>query len=82
VRPETTQCNGPELHTQVCPPEPEATTVYAVIGAPPFEDGADHDTVADPFDATAVTPIGGPGVVSTTSLTAEEELPTLFVSPP
>ena len=37
-------------------------TVYEVIDDPPF-DGADHDTVADPFPATADTPVGAPGAV-------------------
>ena len=37
-------------------------TVYEVIDDPPF-DGADHDTVADPFPATADTPDGAPGAV-------------------
>ena len=37
-------------------------TVYDVIVDPPF-DGADQLTVADPFPATADTPVGAPGAV-------------------
>jgi hypothetical protein len=42
----------------------DEVTEYPVIGAPPSEAGADHDTVADSTPATANTPFGAPGTVT------------------
>jgi hypothetical protein len=39
-------------------------TVYDVIGLPPLEAGAVHDTVACPAPAVAVTPVGAPGAAA------------------
>jgi hypothetical protein len=44
-----------------CPPG-DAVTVYPVMGTPPFVEGAVQLTVACAFPATAVTPVGAPGV--------------------
>jgi hypothetical protein len=45
-----------------------ARTVYDVIAAPPFEDGADHVTVADASPAVADTAVGAPGTVAGTTV--------------
>lgn len=45
---------------QVRPPG-EAVTVYAVIGRPPVEDGADQVTPAEASRAIAEIPVGAPG---------------------
>ena len=42
----------------------ELVTVYEVMLAPPVLLGAAQDTVADPFELTAVTLIGAPGTVA------------------
>jgi hypothetical protein len=59
-RPVTVQVVVPEV-VQVKPPGDEVT-VYPVMGAPPLEPGAVHDTV-DWLLAldVAVTPVGAPG---------------------
>ena len=44
-------------------------TVYDVIVDPPLL-GADQLTVADPFPATADTPLGAPGTVGPVGVTA------------
>jgi hypothetical protein len=41
--------------------EGEDVTVYPEISAPPFDAGADQDTLACAFPAVAVTPVGDPG---------------------
>ena len=41
----------------------ELVAVYEVILAPPLLTGAVHDTVAEPFEATADTPVGAPVTV-------------------
>jgi len=46
---------------------PEEVTVYDVMSAPPFEAGAVHETEAEPFPATADTPLGAPGTVDGTA---------------
>jgi hypothetical protein len=38
-----------------------------VIGLPPSDDGATHDTVACPSPGTAVTAVGAPGAVAAAS---------------
>ena len=58
--PVTTQASGPEDQVQVLPPG-VAVTVYPVIGEPPFEAGADHDTSTAALPATAVGAIGAVG---------------------
>ena len=45
---------------QTCPPE--ALTVYPVIGEPPSDAGAVHETAAPIFPAMAVTALGAPGL--------------------
>ena len=54
-----------------------------MIGDPPFENGADHDTVALPLPATALGPTGGPGrddgVIGDVALEAMES-PLAFVA--
>lgn len=62
MRPVTLQERAPTLQVQVFPPG-EAVTVYFVITAPPFDNGANHDTVTEPFAATPVTERGAPGIV-------------------
>ena len=47
----------------VTPPGSDVT-VYFVIGLPPSEDGAIHDTTARPFPGVADTPVGAPGAVT------------------
>jgi hypothetical protein len=66
----------------VNPPTFEVT-VYEVIADPPLLAGAVNVTVAEPLPATAVTPVGDPGVVSgVTELEAVEDalVPTAFVA--
>ena len=62
----------------VCPPAPDAETVYCVIGLPPSLPGATHDTVACALPAMAVTPVGAAGdvpPVTSVSTTACVALP-------
>src|SRR5437870_5089703 len=63
-RPETVALVASEPTTTVTPPG-LAVTTYPVIGRPPVEDGAVHETVASsPLDAsTDVTAVGAPGAV-------------------
>jgi len=42
-------------------------TVYPVVGLPPVEEGAIHDTAASAFPDTADTDLGTPGVVAGTT---------------
>jgi hypothetical protein len=35
-----------------------------MTGEPPSDPGGDQDTVADPFPAIALTPVGAPGAVA------------------
>jgi hypothetical protein len=42
-------------------------TVYPVVGLPPVEAGATHDTAACAFPDTADTDLGTPGVVAGTT---------------
>ena len=53
----------------VAPPG-DAVTVYPVMGEPPLEAGAVHDTVANAFPATADTAVGAPGAVGPVGVTA------------
>lgn len=58
-------------------------TVYVVIEDPPFETGAENETVASPFPLTAVTLVGAPGAVTgiTEFVAVDGELvPTAFVA--
>jgi hypothetical protein len=41
----------------------DGVTVYPVITEPPFEAGAVHEIVTEFVPATAVTPVGAPGIV-------------------
>ena len=55
-----------------------------MIGLPPLE-GAVHDTVALPFPATALTPVGAPGAACAWGVTALDGadaalVPTLLVA--
>lgn len=69
------QLSGPLDQVQVFPPGDEVT-VYFEITAPPFETGADHDTVTAPFPALAMTAVGAPGsALGTTLELAAEMLP-------
>ena len=61
--PLTVHSSGPLVHSHVCPPPPEAVTVYRVIVAPPSEPGAAQRTTAWPLPAVADTLVGMPGVV-------------------
>ena len=61
VNPDTTAEVAPDVDA-VAPPG-VAVTVYPVIAEPPLDAGADHDTVAAAFPATAPTPVGAPGTV-------------------
>lgn len=82
VNPITLQLNDPVVHVQVFPPGDEVT-VYLVITAPPFESGADQDTVTEPFPATPVTDRGAPGTVRGLTLELAEDtapLPAAFVA--
>ena len=45
----------------VCPPAPDAETVYCVIGLPPSLPGATHVRLAEVFPATAATLVGALG---------------------
>ena len=56
------QESAPALQVQVLPLG-DAVTVYLVITAPPFDSGASHETVTEPFAATPVTDRGAPGIV-------------------
>ena len=58
VRPVTV--HGDDEHVPVIPPG-EDVAVYAVIVAPPFEDGAVKATVACVLPAVAVPIVGAPG---------------------
>jgi hypothetical protein len=60
----TVQESGPLDHVQVFVTSPTAVTVYPVMAEPPSLAGTVQETVAEVFPATAVTPSGGPGVVS------------------
>jgi len=62
VRPGTLQESAPTLQVQVLPPG-DAVTTYELITAPPFDNGANQDTVTDPLPATLVTDRGAPGTV-------------------
>ena len=62
VSPVTVHVNGPLDQAQVFPPGDDVT-VYLVITAPPFDSGASHETVTEPFAATPVTDRGAPGIV-------------------
>jgi len=46
------------------PPDGTDETEYDVTGAPPSSAGADHDTVAEAFPATAATAVGSEGVTA------------------
>ena len=59
VRPETAQESAPVV-SHVKPPGSE-TTSYAVTGLPPLNGGAPHETIAEPLEASALTPTGGSG---------------------
>jgi hypothetical protein len=65
VRPVTVQLVDAEVHWS----EPgDEVTVYPVIAAPPFEDGAVHDTTDWPFALElAETEVGAPGTVDGTA---------------
>jgi hypothetical protein len=68
----------------VAPPG-DAVTVYAVIGAPPLDAGAVHDTVANALPGTAATAVGAPGAVGAVGVTAVDGAdagpgPTTFVA--
>ncbi len=83
VKPPTTADVAPEI-VAVAPPG-LAVTVYDVIGLPPVEAGATHDTVADVLPATAVTDVGAPGTVGALGVTGAEgadgaPVPTLFAA--
>jgi len=62
VRPLTVHESGPAVQVHVLPPGLDVA-VYPVIGAPPFDGGADHETATWASPATAVTLVGAPGVV-------------------
>ena len=81
VRPGTVAVNAPVV-VAVAPPG-LAVTVYPVTGEPPLLAGADHDTSACQFPATAVTPVGAPGTVfGVTAVLADEavEVPAALVA--
>jgi len=42
----------------------DGVTLYPVIGEPPFEAGALHETVAELIPATAETPVGAPATIA------------------
>ena len=63
VRPVTV--HGDDEHVPVIPPG-EDVAVYAVIVAPPFEDGAVKATVACVLPAVAVPMVGAPGTLALT----------------
>jgi hypothetical protein len=72
---------GDEPPVAVCPPL--EVTVYEVIADPPFETGAENETVASPSPRTAVTLVGASGVVAgVTELLATEAVlvPTALVA--
>ena len=56
---------------QACPRP--SVTEYVVIGEPPSEDGADHDTVTWPSPATTEVIVGAPGTVTGATGVAESE---------
>jgi hypothetical protein len=57
---------------QVYPPGDEVT-VYEEIVEPPFDEGADHDTVAEFSPATALTEVGAPGTDPTAEMVHASE---------
>ena len=77
VRPEQDAVSPVTTHD---PPAGDEVTVYPVIGEPPSEEGATHDTTADPLPATAVTNVGADGTVAgiTALLTPAAEEPARF----
>jgi hypothetical protein len=54
----------PPVPVRVAPP-PVHDTVYAVMLAPPFDDGAVNAILADAFPAVAVPMVGAPGTLTT-----------------
>jgi len=60
VRAVMVQISGPLDQEQVLPPG-DAVTTYAVITAPPFDNGSIHDTITELFAAVPVTEVGDPG---------------------
>jgi hypothetical protein len=65
---------------QVAPPG-NAVAVYAVMGEPPFDDGAIQETVAFPLPATVETFVGGPGTAADVTVGESElavEKPAMF----
>ena len=78
---------APDTTTGVPATDPaNGVTVYDEIAAPPSDDGADHDTTAEAFPATADTPDGAPGTVAggagVTALEGEDSgpVPIAFVA--
>jgi len=69
---------------QACPRP--SVTEYVVMGEPPSEDGAVHDTVTWPSPATTEVIVGAPGTVNGATGVAESEtaedapVPTAFVA--
>jgi hypothetical protein len=80
VRPVTLQVSAPVV-VHVLPPG-EEVTVYPVIGVPPFEAGASHETITFVSPELPVTPVGAPGTTSgiTALDTATGESPAVFVA--
>ena len=60
VRPEIVQPSVDPPTEQLAPPS-DAVAVYPVIGLPPFEPGADHDSETWVFPGVAVLSVGAPG---------------------
>jgi hypothetical protein len=62
VRPPTTHVVVGAVEVHVAPPG-DAVTVYPVIGEPPDDTGAVHETVTWAFPGVPDTPVGAPGTV-------------------
>lgn len=73
LSPVTVQLSGPDDQVQVWLPPPEAVTVYPVIAAPPFDPGADHDTVTCASPGVAVVIVGEPGTEADATGVTEED---------
>jgi hypothetical protein len=70
------------VEVAVCPPG-LAVTVYKIIGDPPFEAGADQETLTLPFPIVPATLVGASGTVAgVTELLVEDGVlvPTAFVA--
>ena len=80
VKPVTVQLVVAVVHEN----EPgDEVTVYPVIALPPFEAGADHETVTEESPKTPDTPVGTPGTVAGTTAPEAvdvELVPALFVA--